>query len=103
MDAPLPLVLKVLSGPFDGVRVRLGAVLEADGVVRVSPQELVALGITDDVVRRTGEVGEVGNPGGRGVGVIREPHPVGYAGAAEAIEGVVEPGEGRDAGHRTAV
>ena len=79
------------------MRIGLGAELEPNRVVRVASQQLAAHLVVDDVVRRTDDIGDVGEPGRRGVVVVGEPDAVGHGRPAESVEGVVQPAERRDA------
>ena len=85
-----------------GVRIGLRAELEPNGVVRIASQERAAHLLVDDVVRRAHDVGDVGEPGRRGVVVVGQPHAIGHGRPAESIDGVVQPAEGRDARHSRA-
>ena len=81
------------------MRIGLRAVLEPDGVPRVTGEELGASSVADDVVWRAGEIRQVGDVRGGGVGVIGQGHSGRRLTFAEPRQGVVKAAERRDSGH----
>jgi hypothetical protein len=82
------------------VRIRLGAVFEPHGVVRMASLQLVPLPVRDHVIRRAGEIGQVREMDRRRIGIVGQAHAIGHVGRREAVERVLEAAERRDTGHR---